>query len=126
MIALPFMFNHIFFLFNQSIHDPDKYLFTFLCFQGIPGQGKFRRAEDIIMVCTSIIFTCSVQHAAVNFPQYNEYAFPPNYPSVLNKTPPVDRVSACLCLLVPCMLIIDWFHFFLRLLNQSETLKVRT
>lgn len=59
--------------------------------KGIPGQGKFRRVEEIIMVCTSIIFTCSIQHAAVNFPQYHEYAFPPNYPSVLNKTPPTDR-----------------------------------
>lgn len=60
--------------------------------KGLPGQGKLRRVEDLIMICTNVIFTCSVQHAAVNFPQYNEYAFPPNYPSMLNKSPPKDRL----------------------------------
>lgn len=72
-------------------------------FQGVPGKEiknkgssggwkTFARAEDVAMVCTTVLFTCTVQHAAVNFPQYNEYAFPPNYPSVLNGSPPRDKV----------------------------------
>lgn len=56
------------------------------------GWKTFARAEDVAMVCTTVLFTCTVQHAAVNFPQYNEYAFPPNYPSVLNGSPPRDKL----------------------------------
>ncbi|ESN98770.1 hypothetical protein HELRODRAFT_66521 [Helobdella robusta] len=51
----------------------------------------FTRAEDVSMLCINVIFTCTVQHAASNFPQYNEYAFPPNYPSILNGVPPTDK-----------------------------------
>lgn len=62
--------------------------------QGLPRGGQFRHHADLVLVCTSIIFTCSVQHAAVNAPQYNEYAFPPNYPIYLAGQPPMDRVSS--------------------------------
>lgn len=41
---------------------------------------------------TSIIYTCSVAHASTNFPQYDEYAFPPNYPASMNGVPPKDKV----------------------------------
>lgn len=60
-------------------------------FNGVPGNGRFRRVEEIMMVCVSFIFTCSVVHSAVNYPQYNEYGFPPNYPSILNGYPPKDK-----------------------------------
>ena len=61
--------------------------------QGMPHEGKFKRVGDLVLVCTSLIFTCSVQHAAVNASQYDEYAFPPNYPIYLAGQPPIDRVS---------------------------------
>jgi len=60
--------------------------------QGLPGDGQFRRPEDVGVVCTNLIFTCSVMHSAVNYPQYNEYGFPPNYPLSLNGMPPADKV----------------------------------
>jgi arachidonate 5-lipoxygenase len=59
--------------------------------KGVPGNGKLRRTEDITTVCVSFIFTCSVVHSAINYPQYNEYGFPPNYPSLLNGRPPKDK-----------------------------------
>ena len=43
--------------------------FPFL--QGIPNDGHFTSLDDIVTTCTSLVFTCSVQHAAVNFAQYD-------------------------------------------------------
>ena len=51
------------------------------------------RVDELIVICTCIIFTCSVQHTAVTLPMYDEYAFPPNYPAFMNGDPPEDRVS---------------------------------
>lgn len=60
--------------------------------QGIPGNsGKFTSKEQIVTVCTCIIYTCSVGHAAANFKQYDEYAFPLNYPTRLCGTPPTSK-----------------------------------
>ena len=65
----------------------------YILMQGMPRGGQFRHHADLVLVCTSIIFTCSAQHKAVNASQYNEYAFPPNYPIYLAGQPPVNRVS---------------------------------
>ena len=48
---------------------------------------------------TSIIFMCTAGHAAVNLPQYDEYGYSPNYPTLLVGEPPYDTV----CLLVICL-----------------------
>ena len=59
----------------------------------MPGKGRVKTAEEIIEICTIVIFTCSVQHAAVNFGQFDQYGYPPNYPSYLEGTPPTNEVS---------------------------------
>ena len=85
-------------LFPSTLEIHTLYLLTKLlisagaCCQGVPGNGRFRRPEDVGVVCTSLIFTCTVLHSAVNYPQYNEYGFPPNYPLILNGSPPSDKV----------------------------------
>lgn len=51
---------------------------------GVPekdGEGGFNTIDDLVMVLSAVIYTCSAGHAAVNFLQYAEYAFPPNYPA---------------------------------------------
>ncbi|XP_045182594.2 polyunsaturated fatty acid 5-lipoxygenase-like [Mercenaria mercenaria] len=54
-------------------------------------DGKFTTKDQVFRILTNIIFTCSVQHAAVNFRQYEEYAFPPNYPGSLRGHPPHNK-----------------------------------
>lgn len=71
----------IFFQFNVNI------------FQGVPGNGHFTSNEQLTAVLTTIIYTCSVSHASTNFPQYDEYGFPPNYPGLLRGSPPKDKVK---------------------------------
>lgn len=58
--------------------------------KGVPNNGDFQTVDDVIKVITSIIFTCSVQHA-INFLQYDEYGFPPNYPALLQAKLPTDK-----------------------------------
>ncbi|KAH9509986.1 hypothetical protein Btru_044788, partial [Bulinus truncatus] len=57
---------------------------------GVPGNGRVKTNEQLEMIVTSIIYTCSISHASTNFPQYDEYAFPPNYPGLLRGKPPSD------------------------------------
>ncbi|WAR22078.1 ALOX8-like protein [Mya arenaria] len=59
---------------------------------GVPGNNRmFQTRQELALVVTSIIYTCSVAHAAVNSKQYEEYAYPLNYPSKLNGKPPTDK-----------------------------------
>ena len=61
--------------------------------QGIPNGGAFKKTEDIVLVCTAVIFTSSTQHAAMNFGQYDTYSFIPNFPGMLKGQPPINTVS---------------------------------
>ncbi|XP_052794472.1 allene oxide synthase-lipoxygenase protein-like [Mya arenaria] len=60
--------------------------------KGVPGNdGKFTSRDQLVTVLTSVIYTCSVGHASVNFKRYDEYAFPMNHPSLLKRAPPTDK-----------------------------------
>ncbi|XP_067660395.1 polyunsaturated fatty acid lipoxygenase ALOX12-like [Haliotis asinina] len=67
------------------------YYSEFITELGVPGGGRFRNLDHLIQTLTSFIVTCSVQHAAVNFPQYNFSGFPPAYPTELAGSPPIDK-----------------------------------
>ena len=47
--------------------------------------------DDLVDICTLVIFTGSAQHAAVNFGQYTYYSFIPNAPLILHKPPPAQK-----------------------------------
>ncbi|KAJ8030541.1 Arachidonate 15-lipoxygenase B [Holothuria leucospilota] len=58
---------------------------------GVPGGGKLEKVEDVVDLITAIIFMGSVAHSACNFPQYDDYGFPPNYPGFLMGKPISDK-----------------------------------
>ncbi|BFZ15082.1 hypothetical protein BsWGS_18122 [Bradybaena similaris] len=57
---------------------------------GVPGNGEITTKAQLSQIVTCIIYTCSISHASTNFPQYEEYAFPPNYPGLMRGKPPND------------------------------------
>ncbi|XP_065667156.1 polyunsaturated fatty acid 5-lipoxygenase isoform X2 [Hydra vulgaris] len=59
--------------------------------KGVFGNGKFEELEDLIKTVSSVIFLGSVGHASANFCQYDEYAFPPNYPAIMNGEVPTSK-----------------------------------
>ncbi|CAK8695673.1 unnamed protein product [Clavelina lepadiformis] len=52
---------------------------------GMP--DKITTIEQLVDLCQMLIFTCSVQHAAVNFGQYETYRFVPNCPASMRLPP---------------------------------------
>ena len=64
-------------------------------YDGAPdGHGfpdKMESCEDLILYCTLIMYSGSAQHAAVNFGQFDMYAFIPNAPFALRKPPPTEK-----------------------------------
>lgn len=61
---------------------------------GVP--ASFESQEQLIEVLTSLIFTFSCQHAAVNFSQKDHYGFTPNAPAILRQPPPKKKGDATL------------------------------
>ncbi|MBW4537849.1 MAG: lipoxygenase [Myxacorys chilensis ATA2-1-KO14] len=51
--------------------------------------GQFTTVQQVIEVATQIIFTCSAQHAAVNFSQFDYFGFVPNSPLAAYTRPDV-------------------------------------
>jgi len=56
-------------------------------------KKEIKTIENLIELLTTIIFTGSVIHSAVNLPQINHYSFVPAFPAILRQPPPTDKVK---------------------------------
>ena len=52
--------------------------------------------DQLVHMLTCVVFGCSCQHAAVNFPQMEITAFVPNIPPVMRRPPPTKKNEATL------------------------------
>ena len=59
---------------------------------GFPKEINTKR--ELTEYCTLIIFTGLVQHASINFGQYDMYTFVPNAPATLRLPPPSKKGDA--------------------------------
>ncbi len=62
--------------------------------KGLPNDGAIQRFDELVEVATFIIYTCSVQHAAVNFPQYDFMSYAPNMPLAGYRPAPTTKTGA--------------------------------
>ena len=58
---------------------------------GLPNNGRLTSVNDIVDVATFVIYTSSVQHAAVNFPQYDIMSYVPNMPLATYSPRPTSK-----------------------------------
>ncbi|MBC7968347.1 MAG: lipoxygenase [Fuerstia sp.] len=61
---------------------------------GLPNNGVIQRVQELIELVTFIIYTCSVQHAAVNFPQLDCMSYVPNMPLAGYRPAPTSTTGA--------------------------------
>nr|AAY98506.1 11R-lipoxygenase [Gersemia fruticosa] len=52
---------------------------------------SFENREELVHFLTVVVFTCSCQHAAVNFSQMATYGFHPNSPTLMRQPPPTEK-----------------------------------
>jgi arachidonate 15-lipoxygenase len=62
--------------------------------RGLPNGGAIQTVADLIDVVTLVVYTCSVQHAAVNFPQYDLMSYVPNMPLASYRPAPTSKTGA--------------------------------
>lgn len=56
-------------------------------FPNAQNPGQFTSLQQLLDVATQVIFTCTAQHAAVNFSQFDYVGYPPNTPMALYSQP---------------------------------------
>jgi arachidonate 15-lipoxygenase len=61
---------------------------------GMPNDGKFDTVGELRDVVTFVIFTSSVQHAAVNFPQFDVMSYAPVMPLAGYRPAPTSKAPA--------------------------------
>ncbi|XP_066922874.1 polyunsaturated fatty acid 5-lipoxygenase-like [Clytia hemisphaerica] len=61
--------------------------------KGVLGNGQFTTMEDLTKTLSTLVFILTNVHAAANFNQYDEYAYPPNFPFRLKGSPPTNKDS---------------------------------
>lgn len=54
---------------------------------GMNGIPEFDNIKTLVDILTNFIYICSVEHSATNFPQYDQYVFPPNFAAKLHDKP---------------------------------------
>lgn len=59
--------------------------------RGLPNDGEVQTVTDLVEVVAFIIYTCSAQHAAVNFPQYDCMSYVPNMPLAGYRPAPTSK-----------------------------------
>ena len=60
--------------------------------RGLPAVGgTLDRFEDLVFICTEMIFRSSARHAVVSDGQYDYYGYVPNMPTSLFKAPPTEK-----------------------------------
>jgi arachidonate 15-lipoxygenase len=62
----------------------------------VAGFDSLSTVGELVNTLTLILYTCSVQHAAVNFPQYDLMSYIPNMPLAAYAPPPTQKSGATL------------------------------
>lgn len=78
---------------EDLVSDPEMQAFwADLTTRGLPADklpcAELSRVADLADILTTVLFTVSVQHCAVNYLQYDHYAFVPNAPLCMRAAPP--------------------------------------
>jgi arachidonate 15-lipoxygenase len=61
---------------------------------GLPNGGALQTVDDLADLLSLVLFTCSVQHAAVNFPQYDLMSYVPQMPLASYTAAPTAKTGA--------------------------------
>ena len=70
-------------MYLQNTLDSTRFICQIHIFiQGVFGDGDFSDLNNMIKTCACTIYIASFSHGAVNFGQYDEYAFPPFYTGI--------------------------------------------
>lgn len=77
-----------------DIHDNGYTVHEGEADHGFP--SSIATAEQLAHILTIVIFTCSCQHAAVNFSQMDVFGFPPNSPGLMRQPPPTEKGTVTL------------------------------
>lgn len=62
--------------------------------KGLPHNGALQTVSEVIEVISFVIYTCSAQHAAVNFPQYDCMSYVPMMPLAGYRPAPKTKTGA--------------------------------